>query len=56
MIASYTSGEHSTMYKLVESLCCTSETNVSLCVNYTKKREKETMHGPYLEPGQIHQW
>jgi len=30
---SYTCGEHSTMYRLVESLCCTCETNVTLCVN-----------------------
>ena len=34
---SYTSGEHSITYKFVESLCCTRETNVTLCVNCTKK-------------------
>ena len=33
---SYTGGEHSVIYKLVESICCTPETNVTLCVNYTQ--------------------
>ena len=33
---SYTSGEHSLTYKLVESLCYTPETNVTLRVNYTQ--------------------
>ena len=28
-------GQHSIMYKLIESLCCTSETNVILSVLYT---------------------
>ena len=28
--------ENSITYKLVESLCCTPETNVTLCVNYTQ--------------------
>ena len=31
---SYTCGEHSTAYRLVESLCCTPETNITLCVYY----------------------
>ena len=33
---SYTNGEHSIIYKLVESLCCTPETNVTLYVTYTQ--------------------
>ena len=28
-------GEHCVMYKIVESLCCTPETNIILYVNYT---------------------
>ena len=31
---SYTSSQHSAMYKLLESLCCTLETSVTLWVNY----------------------
>ena len=27
--------EHSIMYETLESLCCTPETNITLCVNYT---------------------
>ena len=34
---SYTCGEHSITYREIESLCCTSEMNVTLCVNYTQK-------------------
>lgn len=34
---SYTCGEHSIMNKLVKSLCCISEINATLCINYTKK-------------------
>ena len=30
----YTCGEHSNMYKLVISLCHTTETNAALCANY----------------------
>lgn len=30
-----THGEQSIMYRLIESLCCTPETNKTLCVNYT---------------------
>ena len=37
-VVSYTFGEHSIMDTEVESLCCTPETNVTLCVNYTKKK------------------
>ena len=29
--------EHSIMYKLIKSLCCTPKTNVTLYVNYTQK-------------------
>lgn len=34
---SYTSDEHSIMYKLIDSLCCTHEINVTLYVSYTQK-------------------
>lgn len=42
-------GEHRITYRVVESLCCTPETNAALCVNYTsinqqqwlKKKKKE---------------
>ena len=34
---SYIGGEHSIMYREVESLCATPETNVMFCVNYTEK-------------------
>ena len=36
----YTYEGHSTMYKVVELLCCTSETNVTLCVNYASRKKK----------------
>ena len=39
---SYTCGEHSIMYKLVKSLSCTPETNVTLCVNYTQIKRENT--------------
>ena len=35
-------GEPWVMYRMIESLYCTSETNITLCVNYTwiwKKKE-----------------
>lgn len=32
----YTWGEHNITYREVESLDCTSETNVALCVNLLK--------------------
>ena len=32
---SYTCGEHSMMYKLVKSLCCTPETEVTFYVDST---------------------
>ena len=31
----YTYGEHWVMYRIVESLCCTPETTVTLCVSHT---------------------
>ena len=34
---SYTCGEYSIIYKLIKSLCCAPETNVTLPVNYTQK-------------------
>ena len=39
---SYFCGEHNVAYRDVESLYCTSETNVILCVDYTKKIPKLT--------------
>ena len=33
--------EHSIMYELAESLCCTSETNVALCVNHNQKLKRK---------------
>ena len=35
MVASYTCGEHSKTHRLVESLYCTLEANVTLYVNQT---------------------
>ena len=36
----YSCGEHSMMYRVVESLCRPPETNVTLRVNYTQIKEK----------------
>lgn len=33
--------EHSTTYRLIKSVCCTAETNVTLCVNFSKKKITE---------------
>jgi len=40
--------EHRIMYKVVESLCCTPTTHVTLCVNYTsiKKKGKKGKKNP----------
>ena len=32
--------KYNIMYRLVGSLCCTPETNVALCVNYTSIKNK----------------
>ena len=37
---SYTRGEHSIMHKLVKSLSCTPESNVTLCVAYNQKNKQ----------------
>ena len=37
---SYTYGELSIMYRVVKSLCCTREINITLCDNYKKKKGK----------------
>ena len=44
-------GEHSMMQRLVESLCCTPEPKVTLCVNCTsiKKRKKQRVFELRLE-------
>ncbi len=36
----YICGEHSRMHTIAESLGCTPGTNVTLCVDYTKKKKK----------------
>ena len=41
----YTCGGHSIMYRVVESLGCTFETNVTLCVNYTQRRRRRRRKG-----------
>ena len=41
---SYTCGEHSIRYREVESLCCTSENNVTLCVSYIKMKTKQLQY------------
>lgn len=42
----YTCGECSIMYRVVESLCCTLETNITLCFKYIqiiiKKKQNKT--------------
>ena len=39
-VDSYTCDECSITYRDVESLCCTPETNITLCVKYTQKNGK----------------
>lgn len=34
-------GEHRITYRVVESLCCTPETNAALCVNYTSINQQQ---------------
>ena len=43
-------GEHSIMYRIVESLCCIPETTVTLYVNYTlvKNGNKEILYTIYI--------
>lgn len=36
MDSNYTCGNLSMMYRLVEPLCCTLDTNVTVCINCTK--------------------
>lgn len=40
--SSYACGEHSIMYRLVESLSCTTETNVTFSVNSTQRERKKS--------------
>ena len=41
---SYAYREHSITHRVVESLCCIPETNVTLYVNYTQvKKKKENL-------------
>ena len=39
---SYVGGEHNIMYRVIESLCCTPETNVILGFNYTSIKHAHT--------------
>ena len=43
---SYICGEHSIRCKLVESLRCTHETNVTLCVKYTSIKQHQQQNKP----------
>ena len=36
----YNCCEHKITYREVKSLCCTPETNVTACVNYTQIKKK----------------
>ena len=45
---SYTYGEHSITYRDVKSLHCSSETNVTLCANYTQEFYQK-VHMDYLQ-------
>ena len=49
---SYTCGEHSMTYRDVESRCCTPETNVTLCVDYAKKKKKKVVGGKANREGE----
>ena len=40
---SFTCGEHNIKYRLAESVSCTPETNVTLCVNYTSIEKKNSL-------------
>ena len=50
---SYTCSEHSITYRVVQSLCCTPETNVTLYVNdmsiKKKQRNVKTLVGDFQE-------
>lgn len=41
----YTYGEHSTMYRIVESRCCIPETNITFYVNYTSIKKVKYIRG-----------
>lgn len=45
-------GEHSITYRKAESLCCTPEADVTLCVNYAqiKKLKRKNLKGNYVGP------
>ena len=57
---SCTCGEHSITYRVVESLCCTPEANLTLCVNYTsiKKKLPKLFHinGDFLKDVNVKQY
>ena len=36
-------GEHWVMYRTVESICCTDEINIALCINYTSIKKEENL-------------
>lgn len=37
---SYTCGKHNIIYRDIDSACCTSENNVTLCANYPQIKKK----------------
>ena len=46
---SYICDQHRVMYRLAESLCCTPETDVILCVNCTSKKKKSAVFKIYTQ-------
>ena len=38
---SYTCGDHNIRHRLIESLCCITEINVTLCVKYKSIKKKD---------------
>ena len=48
-VGNYTCGEHSITYRDVESLYCTPETNITLCVNCASIKKKCRLCGAQLQ-------
>ena len=40
----YTCGEQNTIYREIKPHCCTPETNITLCVNYTQIKKKKMLN------------
>ena len=49
MVAIYSWGEHGIVYKLIKSLSCTPETNVTLCVTYVQKKRKSVPSNKHIQ-------